>query len=36
MADDKTYWDIDRALRYVAKLRGPQTALPERPHGQRL
>jgi hypothetical protein len=29
MADDKTDWDIDRAFRYVAKLRGPQEALPE-------
>ena len=29
MADDKTDWDIDRAFRYVAKLHGPQEALPE-------
>jgi hypothetical protein len=29
MADDDAEWDLDRAFRYVAKLRSPQAALPE-------
>jgi hypothetical protein len=29
MADDAAEWDLNRAFRYVAKLRGPQEALPE-------
>ena len=30
MANDDAEWDLDRAYRHVVKLRGPQTALPER------